>query len=638
MLDRLGRNGLAAGDAVGAVGKAIHPAADVGLDRVGRPETVGGDRGAVDGDDGGRGCDAAEAHLDALARILRVGVLDDLPVERGDVQARRPAVDRQVAQRTRGIDPEDDSGTPHAGGRPPDQRRLAEVDVPLSVEQQVAGTHRRLDDRALLADRDRGVERRGAVERPGDRGLVAPAEEAAQERRRHAVPDRSGNTDRENPGAPGLTVPGVGSAHQQGRLLEALVVIEGHVDCQMRPVFGLVRDERIPLLNEACHAGTVPAAARWAERRAVRAFRMVGCVADMTKTVRAADPVLADREHARALLRMMMLIRRFEERTEEQYTRARIGGYCHLAIGEEAANVGILDVLGDDDYVFTSYRDHATALAIGSPPAGVMAELFGKASGVAGGYGGSMHLLDVERRFLGGWGIVGGQLPIAVGAALALDYEERAGIVVCQLGDGATNTGAFHESLNLAAIWKLPVVFQVINNGYGMGTSVGMASAETELWKRAAAYEMHGERVDGNDVLAVREAAVRLVEMARVERRPSLLETVTYRHRGHSVADAGKVYRTQDEIDSWRRQDPIDRFRVECLRAGILDSAGVEDLRDDVEEEISLAIREAASGPNPDPANLYDHVYRDEAVGDQFARMNRAAPFGEREETRAWQR
>src|SRR5215210_4960655 len=198
----------------------------------------------------------------------------------------------------------------------------------------------------------------------------------------------------------------------------------------------------------------------------------------MARAVATADDVLQDAEAARRLLRTMLLIRRFEERTEEQYTRARIGGYCHLAIGEEAANVGAIDCLDSADYLFASYRDHAAALAVGSPPAAVMAELFGKETGVARGYGGSMHLLDVERHFLGGWGIVGGHLPIAVGSALALDYQESEGAVLCQFGDGATNTGAFHEALNLAAIWDLPIVFQVINNLYGMGTSVAGASAE----------------------------------------------------------------------------------------------------------------------------------------------------------------
>ncbi len=332
----------------------------------------------------------------------------------------------------------------------------------------------------------------------------------------------------------------------------------------------------------------------------------------------------------------MVLIRRFEERTEEQYTRARIGGYCHLAIGEEAATVGAVDPLGDHDYLFASYRDHGTALAVGSDPGAVMAELFGKAAGVAGGYGGSMHLLDVERRFLGGWGIVGGQLPIAAGAALALDYTGSDGAVLCQFGDGATNTGAFHEALNLAAVWNLPIIFQITNNLYGMGTSVAMASGETELWKRAAAYEMHGERVDGNDVLAVHEATTRLLTMARRDRRPSLLETCTYRWRGHSVADAGKVYRSADEIAEWRTRDPIARFEHQAIEAGTLDVGDVSELRREVDATVTEAIKFAAAAATPTVANLYDNVYGDPGTAAQFARMDTAGPFGERRETRGW--
>jgi pyruvate dehydrogenase E1 component alpha subunit len=348
------------------------------------------------------------------------------------------------------------------------------------------------------------------------------------------------------------------------------------------------------------------------------------------------ERLLHDHDAARRVLRTMVLIRRFEERTEEQYTRARIGGYCHLAIGEEAATVGAVEALGQSDYLFASYRDHGTALAIGSPPAAVMAELFGKATGVAGGYGGSMHLLDVERHFLGGWGIVGGQLPIAVGAALALDYNGSDGVVLCQFGDGATNTGAFHEALNLAAVWHLPIVFQITNNQYGMGTSVAMASAETELYKRAAAYEMHGEQVDGNDVVAVYEATLRLVDLARRERRPSLLETITYRYRGHSVADAGKVYRTREEIDFWKSRDPIEHFQRREVAAGILSDADVADVRKEVEAVVNDAIKEAAAAPAPLVDGLYENVYGDPATAGQFERMNTAAPFGERRETREW--
>jgi pyruvate dehydrogenase E1 component alpha subunit len=356
----------------------------------------------------------------------------------------------------------------------------------------------------------------------------------------------------------------------------------------------------------------------------------------VASSVQHAEALLYDHDAARRVLRTMVLIRRFEERTEEQYTRARIGGYCHLAIGEEAATVGAVEALGDSDYLFSSYRDHGTALAVGSSPASVMAELFGKATGVAGGYGGSMHLLDVDRRFLGGWGIVGGQLPIAAGAALALDYNGSDGVVLCQLGDGATNTGAFHEALNLSAVWHLPIVYQITNNQYGMGTSVAMASAETELYKRAAAYEMHGEQVDGNDVTAVHEATVRLVELARRERRPSLLETVTYRYRGHSVADAGKVYRTQEEIAFWKERDPIVLFERRAIEAGSLTEEDLTAVRREVETVVNEAIKEAAAAPAPDVAGLYEHVYGDPDTAAQFQRMDTAAPFGERRETREW--
>jgi pyruvate dehydrogenase E1 component alpha subunit len=357
----------------------------------------------------------------------------------------------------------------------------------------------------------------------------------------------------------------------------------------------------------------------------------------MAKAAESPPHAPVDADTARRLFHTMALIRRFEERTEEQYTRARIGGYCHLAIGEEGSTVGAIDALEDGDCLFASYRDHGTALAVGSPPPAVMAELFGKVTGVAHGRGGSMHLLDVPRRFFGGWGIVGAHLPIAVGAALALRYRDQRHAVLCQFGDGAVETGAFHEALNLAGVWDLPIVFQVINNQYGMGTSVNQSSAEPDLWKRAAGYRMHGERVDGNDVLAVREAAARLLAEAREQRRPALLETVTYRYRGHSVADAGKVYRTAEEIESWRRRDPITRFGLLCTEQGLIDAEQIERIWTDVAAEVKDAINEALEAAFPDVDTLYEHVYGDAGWHDQFAKMQAGAPFGERGEERTWQ-
>jgi pyruvate dehydrogenase E1 component alpha subunit len=356
----------------------------------------------------------------------------------------------------------------------------------------------------------------------------------------------------------------------------------------------------------------------------------------MAKTAAGDVSVLDDREHALRLFRQMALVRRFEERTEEQYTRARIGGYCHLAIGEEASSVGAIDALLEGDALYASYRDHATALAVGSPAAAVMAELFGKDTGVAHGRGGSMHLLDVERHFYGGWGIVGAHLPIATGTALAMVYRELPNAVLCQFGDGAVATGSFHEALNLASLWELPIVFQVINNQYGMGTSVEQSNAEPELWRRAAAYRIHGERVDGNDVLAVREAADRLLAQARDEHRPALLETVTYRFRGHSVADAGKVYRTAEEVRSWRERDPITRYGLLLGERGIASSSDLDSVWQDVATEVKDAIDRALAASFPPREGLYDHLYGDESWREQFSRMAAGAPYGERGEEQTW--
>src|SRR5919199_356850 len=243
----------------------------------------------------------------------------------------------------------------------------------------------------------------------------------------------------------------------------------------------------------------------------------------------------------------MRLIRRFEERAREMYTKAKIGGYCHDNLGEEATIVGLLAALAPEDYLFTNYREHGYMIARGGAPSRVMAELFGKETGVSRGRGGSMHLFDAAVHFMGGYGIVGGQLPLAVGAAFALKYQQRPGVVVCQLGDGTTNIGAWHESLNLAKIYQLPIIYCIVNNGYGMGTTVDEGAAEPELYKRGCAYRMHGERVDGRDVLAVRDAMRRLRERAEKEHQPAILEAVSFRFRGHSVIDADR-YRDPEEI------------------------------------------------------------------------------------------
>jgi pyruvate dehydrogenase E1 component alpha subunit len=327
--------------------------------------------------------------------------------------------------------------------------------------------------------------------------------------------------------------------------------------------------------------------------------------------------------------RTMFLIRRFEEAAERQYKAARIGGYCHLSSGQEATTVGTVAAMQPDDLLVTGYRCHGFALARGVPPEAVMAELFGRAHGCAHGRGGSMHLLDISRGYYGGWGIVGGQMPIATGMALSLVRRGSEQAVLCELGDGAVNMGAFHESLNLAAVWKLPVVFLVINNLYGMGTSVDRASAETDLFKRAGAYRMDGERVDGDDLEEVEAATSRLLRRAREERRPALLEAITYRYRGHSVADAGLAYRSKEEIEEHRREDPLVRTR-QLLEARGVPTDGLEALEREAEDTVERSVAYAEADAAPAVDRLAAGVYADGSA-EQFERMRPGAPFGEAE-------
>jgi pyruvate dehydrogenase E1 component subunit alpha len=323
----------------------------------------------------------------------------------------------------------------------------------------------------------------------------------------------------------------------------------------------------------------------------------------------------------------MVLIRAFETEAERQYKAARIGGYCHLASGQEAAIVGAMHALDDDDLLVTGYRCHGFALARGVSPEAVMAELFGRRHGCAHGRGGSMHLLDVARGFFGGWGIVAGQLPIAVGLALALVRQGKPQAVLCELGDGAVNMGAWHESLNLAALWSLPVVFLVVNNEYGMGTSVERASAEPELYKRACAFRMHGERADGDDYNAVAESAERLLRRARENREPAVLEAITYRYRGHSVADAGLSYRSRDEIDAWKGKDPIALMRGRLIEQGVSEEELAEVERD-VDERVEAAVAYAAADAAPPVAELAAGMYAPGSA-EQFNRMRPGSAFGE---------
>jgi len=319
-----------------------------------------------------------------------------------------------------------------------------------------------------------------------------------------------------------------------------------------------------------------------------------------------------DPDVMRGYYRQMALIREFELRAGEMYTRAKIGGYCHLNLGEEATVVGLMAALESRDYLFTTYRDHGYALARGLEPGRIMAELFGKTTGVSGGWGGSMHLFDVPTRLMGGYGIVGGQIPPATGAALALSYRSEPGpdaeAVMCVMGDGATNIGAFHESLNLAAVWRLPIVYVIVNNGLGMATTVEAAAGEPELYKRGCSYRIPGARVDGNDVRAVRDAARAALRGARAERQPYLLETMCERLRGHSVVDPAR-YRSREETDRVRALDPVAAFRVHLIDGGVLAEADAVRIDAQVEEEVTAAVEFADASPSPEPDQLFAHAY-----------------------------
>ena len=317
------------------------------------------------------------------------------------------------------------------------------------------------------------------------------------------------------------------------------------------------------------------------------------------------------REHADELIgyyRMMVLLRHFEERTAEMYQRAKIGGYCHLNLGEEATIVGLMAALEPGDYLFTNYREHGYALARGIEPGRIMAELFGKATGVSKGRGGSMHLFDLKTRLLGGYAIVGGQLPLATGAALAISYRGGDDVVMCQMGDGTTNIGAFHESLNLAQLWHLPVIFVIINNHLGMGTTVDAASAEPELYKRASAYRMASERVDGTDLLAVREATRRAVDRARHESLPTLIEAVSWRLRGHSVVDPGR-YRSKHDSEIAASNDPIPALRRELVESGAFTEADAAQIDVEIRDEVARAIEFADLSPDPRVEELFAYTY-----------------------------
>jgi pyruvate dehydrogenase E1 component alpha subunit len=315
------------------------------------------------------------------------------------------------------------------------------------------------------------------------------------------------------------------------------------------------------------------------------------------------------REELLHMFYQMVLIRRFEDKTYEMYTRARIGGYCHMNHGEEATIVGCISTMRPQDWIVSFYREHGHILARGSEPKRVMAELFGRQDGVSHGRGGSMHLFDASRHFMGGYGIVAGQLPLGLGIGYSIKYRKADEMCLMFTGEGSMANGAAHESLNMIGLYHLPVITVIVNNLYGMGTTVSESAANPNLWERGSMYGMHGLKVDGMDVMAVRRACEDAAENAR-KGEPTLMEAITYRYRGHSVADPAR-YRTPEEVQAWHEQDPIERFFRQLKSAELIDDDGRQEIELRVDQLVEEAVEFAENSPEPDPTGLFDYLYVD---------------------------
>ena len=317
-------------------------------------------------------------------------------------------------------------------------------------------------------------------------------------------------------------------------------------------------------------------------------------------------------ELLKGMLRQMLLVRRFEEKAAEAYALGKIGGFCHLYIGQEAVAVGSLAALREDDYVICSYREHGQALVRGIPPGAVMAELFGKATGCSKGKGGSMHLFDAGRHFMGGHGIVGGHIPLGAGMAFATKYKGGDQVCLCFFGEAAVNIGAFHETLNMASVWKLPVIFLCENNRYGMGTAFERVAAVTDVVEHACSYDMAAEMVDGMNAVTVYEATKRAVDRARKSGHPTLLEVRTYRFMGHSMSDPlHGVYRTKDEVEEQKGKDPITQLAGKLKEDGIIDQPALDAMDGEILAEVEAAVKFADESPDPDLSELITDVLVD---------------------------
>ncbi|HZP80360.1 MAG TPA: pyruvate dehydrogenase (acetyl-transferring) E1 component subunit alpha [Chthonomonadaceae bacterium] len=335
----------------------------------------------------------------------------------------------------------------------------------------------------------------------------------------------------------------------------------------------------------------------------------------MAKAAMKDAPGGLDRATSLELMRIMLLIRRFEEPCDKYYRAGKMGGYVHYYIGQEAIAAGLIPLLEPGDTMLASYRDHGHALAIGTEPRKVMAELFGRETGAAHGKGGSMHIYDVARGFLGGYGIVGGSVPLSVGAAFALKYRGQKNVCATFFGDGAMQQGAVHEAMNMAGLYRVPCLFVLENNKYAMGTSVERHSSQTDFVKRVVnAYNIPGERVDGMDVLAVREASERILKRMRETGEPYFLEAMCYRYVGHGYADNAqqqKFYRTEEEIEAQRQRDPIKTFRAHLIESGLATEAEINAMDEECKAIVQDAIEFADNSPFPSPDSLYENVYTD---------------------------
>jgi len=311
----------------------------------------------------------------------------------------------------------------------------------------------------------------------------------------------------------------------------------------------------------------------------------------------------------------MLYIRRFEEKAGQLYGLKKIGGFCHLCNGQEAVCVGMEHAAQPTDYMMTSYRDHGHILARGSDPTAIMAELLGRAGGIVKGKGGSMHMFDIERNFAGGNGIVGEQVPIGLGFGFSSWYRDDGRVTMCIMGDGGVNQGGVYESFNMAALWKLPIVFIIENNQYAMGTALNRASAETHLFKRGISFKIPGMQIDGMDVLAVEKHMSEALEHARSGEGPILVEAVTYRYRGHSMSDPA-TYRTREEVDEWRTgRDPIARLQQQMIEAGLATEEHFKEKDKEIKQQVNAVAKAAEAQPEPDPSELWTDVYNDPIEG-----------------------